>query len=101
MSNPRPNLIARLCEALIEERILKALRARPNSSLLAIMLEVRPDFSDLSDRKRASSWFSLKKVLDELTAKGVLSSSTAQDGVEVWAVKQDGQHAVGNRTDGH
>ena|SRR5579862_2770207 len=81
------NVVAFVLQSTVwEQKIVIFLRAHPRSSLLMLVLHLRPDFLKLPSARRAATWFWLKRRLCALQAQGVLASIEDADGVTVWSI---------------
>lgn len=69
-----------------EERILKVLRDRPESTLLGIVTTLWPEFADLPAERRAAIWFWAKEYLRTLEKNCVVAARVCEDGMTLWSV---------------
>lgn len=69
-----------------QQRIYAFIREHPQSSLLAVVQQLWPDFLALPSHRRGQAWFWTKEQLHQLVADGVLCCSNDDDRVALWSL---------------
>ena len=78
-----------LAETETHHRILGFLATHPNSSLLAIVQHLWPNFRDLSADERARVWFGVEKQLLAMEKLGLLQCKKCETDILLWSIKAE------------
>lgn len=73
--------------------VKRFLESSPQSSLLAVVQEVLPEFQTVPPQTRAHLWFWMKSELHSLATHGVLTETTGEDHITKWALRHHGGDA--------
>jgi hypothetical protein len=71
-----------------EQRACEFLASHPQSSLLAVVQHLQPDFLALPPERRAQLWFWVKQQLRVLADEGVLQRDDSGEGLALWSFRR-------------